>query len=140
MEPTLMVASSRPGFGVRATLRWRELDSNHRFLSKPEVFLPRYVSGYRDRADISRRGSRHGSALLLLRLEPLHRTELRGSDALDDLLVGLGESRIGEMSIVVAFRSGLCGAELDPAARAVVAPAAPSLALKARAQPRLTSG
>ena len=23
------------------TLRWRELDSNHRFLSKPEVFLPR---------------------------------------------------------------------------------------------------
>ena len=58
MEPTLMVGSSRPGFGVRATLRWRELDSNHRFLSKPEVFLPRYVSGYRDHADISRRGSR----------------------------------------------------------------------------------
>ena len=35
---------------------------------------------------------------------------------------------------------GLCGAELDLAARAVVAPAAPSLALKARAQPGLTSG
>ena len=25
------------------THRWRELDSNHRFLSKPEVFLPRYA-------------------------------------------------------------------------------------------------
>jgi hypothetical protein len=35
---------------------------------------------------------------------------------------------------------GLCGAELNPAARAVVAPAAPSPALKARAQPGLTSG
>ena len=45
----------------------------------------------------SRRGSRRGSALLLLRLEPLHRTGLRGLDALDDLL-------IGGTSIVVASR------------------------------------
>ena len=33
----------REGPMVCTTLRWRGLDSNHRFLSKPEVFLPRYA-------------------------------------------------------------------------------------------------
>src|SRR6516225_3846066 len=48
--------------------------------SNPEVSLsrrlPAVCSGYRGHAFTSRRGSRHGSALLLLRLGPLHRAGL----------------------------------------------------------------
>src|SRR6516162_6703327 len=48
--------------------------------SNPEVSLsrrlPAVCSGYRGHAYRSRRGSRHGSALVLLRLEPLHRAGL----------------------------------------------------------------
>src|SRR5271170_4992329 len=48
--------------------------------SKPEVSLsrrlPAVCSGYRHHPCTSRRGSRHGSAFLLLRLEPLHRAGL----------------------------------------------------------------
>jgi len=63
--------------GERPTVCWRELDSNLRSLSKPEILLPR-CSGYPHYADLSWRGS-HGSAFLLLRvepLEPLHRAGL----------------------------------------------------------------
>jgi hypothetical protein len=38
--------------------------------------LPAVCSGYRHHASTSRRGSRHGSAFLLLRLGPLHRAGL----------------------------------------------------------------
>ena len=31
------------GTGLLPTLRWRELDSNLRSLSKPEILLPRYA-------------------------------------------------------------------------------------------------
>ena len=48
--------------------------------SNPEVSLsrrlPAVCSGYRGHAYASRRGSRHGSASVLLRLEPLHRAGL----------------------------------------------------------------
>src|ERR1700752_4136961 len=47
--------------------------------SKPESLsrpLTGVCSGYRHHAYTSRRGSRHGSALLLLRLGPLHRAGL----------------------------------------------------------------
>src|ERR1700751_1880095 len=48
--------------------------------SKPEVSPPRRFpgecSGYQPHASPSRPGTRHGSALLLLRLETLHRTGL----------------------------------------------------------------
>ena len=65
--------------------------------SKPEVSLlrrlPAACSGYRHHAYTSRRGSRHGSALLLLLLEPLHRAGL-----------GHGLNR----RWLAALRGGLC--------------------------------
>src|SRR5260370_15943355 len=68
------------GFVVQCRYGGRDPQALGECGSKPEVSLPRRLpavcSGYRHQAYTSRVGSRHGSALLLLLLEPLHRAGL----------------------------------------------------------------
>ena len=65
------LASDHPGTEVRLTLRWREMDSNFWYRGTKAVDF-RSIPGIAGVSAGLLNDTTDGSALLLLRLEPLH--------------------------------------------------------------------